>query len=235
MAFTDSPTQDAELRAALAAYPAAALPHVLILAAGRGERFLASGGASHKLQAEVAPGISVLQATLAAVQASGLPWHLERGPHPGMGDSIAAAVKATPDAHGWLILPADLPLIAPASLQTIALTLLGHRPAGAVEDVEAQGQCRQASLMEGDATGLRVVQPQWQGQSGHPVAFSKAAFASLIQLAGDKGAASIVRQAAQQSSLMQIALQDEGTVLDVDTVPLLERARQLWLQRSART
>ncbi len=67
-------------------------PCVLVLAAGRGERFLASGGSTHKLQAMLGPQ-TVLQTTLAAVQASGLPWHVEYGPHPGMGDSIAAAVK----------------------------------------------------------------------------------------------------------------------------------------------
>lgn len=97
-------------------------PCVLVLAAGRGERFLASGGSSHKLQAML--GLqTVLQTTLAAVQASGLPWHLEYGPHPGMGDSIAAAVKATAGANGWLVLPADLPLIQASTLQQLALQL----------------------------------------------------------------------------------------------------------------
>jgi len=64
---------------------------VIVLASGRGERFLASGGKVHKLQAPL-PGKSVLQHTLAAVRASGLPYHREQAAHPGMGDSIAAAV-----------------------------------------------------------------------------------------------------------------------------------------------
>jgi molybdenum cofactor cytidylyltransferase len=87
-----------------------------------GESFLASGGSSHKLQAMLGQQ-TVLQTTLAAVQASGLPWHLECGPHPGMGDSIAAAVKATAGAKGWLILPADLPLVQAATLHELALQL----------------------------------------------------------------------------------------------------------------
>ncbi len=66
---------------------------VLILASGRGERFRASGGTVHKLAAPL-EGASVLEHTLAAVRASGLAWHLEEGGHPGMGDSLAAAVGA---------------------------------------------------------------------------------------------------------------------------------------------
>ena len=75
------------------------LPVVLVLASGRGERFLASGGQVHKLRA-LLDGKPVLERTLDAVRASGLPWHLEDVGHPGMGDSIAAAVRATQDAAG---------------------------------------------------------------------------------------------------------------------------------------
>ena len=101
----------------------AALPVVLVLASGRGERFRASGGIGHKLQA-LLRGKTVLQHTLAAVRASGLPWHLEDAGHPGMGDSIAAAVRATADAPGWLVLPGDLPLVQGATLRAVLDELL---------------------------------------------------------------------------------------------------------------
>ncbi|HEY2256300.1 MAG TPA: NTP transferase domain-containing protein, partial [Variovorax sp.] len=97
-------------------------PTVIVLASGRGERFRAAGGAGHKLQAPLA-GSTVLAHTLAAVRASGLPWHLEDIGHPGMGDSIAAAVRATSGAAGWLILPGDLPLVQPATLHAVARAL----------------------------------------------------------------------------------------------------------------
>lgn len=184
-------------------------PCVLVLAAGRGDRFLASGGSSHKLQAML--GLqTVLQNTLAAVQASGLPWHLECGPHPGMGDSIAAAVKATAGANGWLILPADLPLIQASTLQQLALQL-------------AQLESRK----------LRVIQPFYQGQKGHPVAFSRAAAQELAELSGDLGAASIVRNAAANQRLQRWDCDDIGCVLDVDTVQALEEARRIWQQRNS--
>lgn len=184
-------------------------PCVLVLAAGRGERFLASGGSSHKLHAML--GLqTVLQTTLAAVQASGLPWHLEYGPHPGMGDSIAAAVKATAGANGWLVLPADLPLIQASTLQQLALQL-------------AQLESRE----------LRVIQPFYQGQKGHPVAFSRAAAQELAELSGDLGAASIVRNAAENQRLRRWDCDDIGCVLDVDTVQALEEARRIWQARNS--
>ncbi|CAM4260531.1 MobA-like NTP transferase domain-containing protein [Comamonas aquatilis] len=186
------------------------LPCVLILAAGRGERFLASGGSTHKLAATLGNS-TVLDATLAAVQASGLPWHLERGPHPGMGDSIAAAVRATQGAKargGWMILPADLPLVLPATLQAVAHT-----------------------LQQAGSGGLAVVQPLYQGQKGHPVAFSQAAADALMGLSGDQGASAIVQQVRAVGGWHALAVDDVGVVLDVDTVTALEQARKIWRER----
>ena len=204
---------------AFAASTAISQPTVLVLAAGRGERFLASGGTCHKLQAEIAEGVTVLQAVLAAVQASGLPFHVEHGPHAGMGDSIAAAVRATRQAPGWLILPADLPLILPASLRRVAQAL-------AIGADELDEFAVQEAIPR-----PRVVQPAFRGQTGHPVGFSKAAFAQLCDLQGDQGASAIVKQARAQGGLQLLELDDGGVVTDVDTLPLLEQARQKWQAR----
>ena len=136
---------------------------MLVLASGRGERFLASGGSTHKLRALLA-GKPVLDHVLDAVRASGLPWHLEDAGHPGMGDSIAAAVRATPDANGWLILPGDLPLIQGPTLCLLA---------------DALGQ-------------YEVVIPVCNGQRGHPVGFSAACRDSLLKLSGNQGAAPVI-------------------------------------------
>lgn len=141
----------------------ARLPMVLVLASGRGERFLASGGTTHKLQADLC-GKTVLERTLDAVRASGLNWHLEDAGHPGMGDTIAAAVRRTSDAFGWLVLPADLPLIAPQTLLFLAQS-----------DVAAD-----------------VLVPDYQGKRGHPVRFAARCGAALCGLHGEQGAASVV-------------------------------------------
>lgn len=142
-----------------------AKPTVIVLASGRGERFKASGGTVHKLKALLA-GKTVSQHTLDAVHASGLPWHLEADDHPGMGDSIAAAVRATANACGWLILPADLPLIQSATILAIAASLQQHE----------------------------VVLPIYRGQRGHPVGFGAACGTALQQLKGDQGAASVLKK-----------------------------------------
>ena len=139
-----------------------ALPVVLVLASGRGTRFVASGGQGSKLQALLA-GRPVLQWTLAAVRASGLPWHVEGGGHAGMGDSIAAAVRATPGAPGWLVLPGDLPLLGPGTLRALA----------------------------GAPSTLDVVVPVVNGQRGHPVRFSARCGPGLVRLQGPGGAAAV--------------------------------------------
>lgn len=185
------------------------MPCVLVLAAGRGERFRASGGRGHKLAADLC-GRPVLAWTLAAVRASGLPWHVERGPHPGMGDSIAAAVRATRQAGGWLVLPADLPLVLPQTLCMVAAAL--QRPHGG---------------------GLQVVRPGFGTVPGHPVGFSAAAREALLALSGDAGAVAVVREAAALGALETWATDDEGTVLDVDTPAALEAARALLARRLA--
>lgn len=174
------------------------LPTVLILASGRGERFLVSGGTTHKLQALLA-GKTVLQHTLDAVKASGLPWHLEDSGHPGMGDSIAAAVSKTPDAAGWLVLPADLPLIQPTTLLQVAEALQPN-------DVVLPCYVR---------AGIE--------QRGHPVGFGTVCKQDLLNLSGNKGAVGVIIA----YTAMKIIVNDIGIITDIDTVDDLARAEIL--------
>lgn len=175
-------------------------PVVIVLAAGLGERFRAAGGQQHKLDALLG-GQSVRGHVLAAVQASGLPWHVVEREHTqhlpvqGMGSSIATGVAATASASGWLILPADLPLIQPESLRRVAQAL-GTHP---------------------------VVVPFVQGQRGHPVGFGARCRDALLALQGDAGAHSVV----QQHSPQRIALNDRGCILDVDTPQDLAEAERI--------
>lgn len=178
---------------------AASLPTVIVLASGRGERFLASGGSGAKLQALLA-GKPVLAHTLAAVAASGLPWHLEDAGHPGMADSIAAAVRRTADAAGWLILPGDLPLVQPATLRQVAGALQG---------------------------GFHAAQPQYRGERGHPVGFGRMCRDSLLALAGEQGAAPVLRALRAAQRVAEVVVDDVGIVTDIDTVDALARAEAL--------
>jgi molybdenum cofactor cytidylyltransferase len=143
---------------------------VIVLAAGLGERFRAAGGMQHKLDAPLGQR-TVKEHVLHAVRSSGLPWHVVEAAHTahlpvqGMGSSIATGVKATAKAPGWLILPADLPLIRADTLQHVAQALQQHT----------------------------VVVPRVQGQAGHPVGFGAACRDALQQLSGDQGAKSVMQ------------------------------------------
>lgn len=82
----------------------------------------------------------------------------------GMGHSIAAGVSAAGDAEGWLILPADMPLVQPATLLAVA-DGLEHYP---------------------------VCYAQYRGIQGHPVGFGTELYSELVALQGDEGARRIV-------------------------------------------
>ena len=159
------------------------LPVVIVLAAGRGSRF---AGPRHKLAQDLGMG-SVLGQTIAHAIESRLPvvvvttaslaaeaarWVAGRdvvvlpevgsaGAGPlGMGFSIAAGVSARSDAGGWLVLPGDMPLVAPGTLVAVAAALAQHP----------------------------VVYAQHRGRRGHPVGFGAELFSELVALSGDEGA-----------------------------------------------
>lgn len=160
---------------------------VIVLAAGKGTRFL---GADHKL-AQPLGAATVLGATLRNAIASHL--HVvvvtteafadlarrtvaardvivlpevgsDESVALGMGYSIAAGVGARPDASGWLILPGDMPMVQPATLQAVARQL-EHHP---------------------------VVYAQHNGRRGHPVGFATELYSELVTLSGDEGARRLV-------------------------------------------
>ena len=181
------------------------MPVEIVLAAGRGERFAASGGAVHKLQALLA-GKPVIDHVLDAVKASGLPYHVVSADPArlGMGDSIAAGVRATPGANGWLILPADLPLITSDTLRRIAF-----------------------------ASPCAVTVPVFNGQRGHPVRFGHECVQELFNLQGNQGAFQMIRARAATDSVAFMAVDDVGCITDVDTLDDLQRAETLFKNRCA--
>jgi molybdenum cofactor cytidylyltransferase len=169
-------------------------PVVVVLAAGKGSRF---EGASHKLVQPMG-GSTVLGCTLANVLESGLPMVVvttaaladeaaravasrdvlvldDARAARGVAHSIAAGVTARADAPGWLVLPADMPLIKASTLRAVADALPGHA----------------------------VVFAQHQGRRGHPVGFSSELFSELLALEGDEGARRLV--ARYPSRAVQVA------------------------------
>ena len=178
-------------------------PCVIVLAAGRGERFAASGGQVHKLQALLA-GKRVIDHVMSAVISSGLAYHVvdadpARG---GMGDSIAAGVRAAKSASCWLILPADLPLVTSETLKAMAF-----------------------------APPCAIAVPVVNGQRGHPVRFGSVCAQELLELKGNKGAAHIISAQAAIYSVAFVELNDIGCITDIDTLADLQRAEILLKNR----
>lgn len=166
-----------------------ARPVVVVLAAGQGSRF---GGPLHKLgqplgQAsvlgQVLRHVLASQLELVVVTTESLAEEARRsvasrdvvlvpavgelapaGASLGMGYSIASGVAARPNASGWLIMPADMPLVLPSTLVTVARQL-EHHP---------------------------IAYAQHQGRRGHPVGFAGELYSELVALNGDEGARRLV-------------------------------------------
>jgi molybdenum cofactor cytidylyltransferase len=173
-------------------------PAVVVLAAGRGSRFRGSGhkleqnlgGTSggdtllaRSLRHAIATQLPVVVVTtpalapavhklIAARDVVTLPERDAQGrPQPiGMGHSIVAGVSATGDADGWLILPADMPLVQPATIMAVAAGLERYP----------------------------VCYAQYRGIQGHPVGFGTELYSELMALQGDEGARRIVARYAAQ-------------------------------------
>ncbi|MCB2020801.1 MAG: nucleotidyltransferase family protein [Rhizobacter sp.] len=162
-------------------------PVVVVLAAGRGSRFQSP---EHKLVQPFGAS-SVLGTTLGKVLASQLPMVVvataamsevagrsvatrdvvvvpevgqTRTLPLGMGYSIACGVGARPDATGWLVLPGDMPMVKPETLQAVARALEDHT----------------------------IAYAQYRGRRGHPVGFAAELFSELATLSGDDGARRLI-------------------------------------------
>jgi molybdenum cofactor cytidylyltransferase len=154
-------------------------PVVVVAAAGRGRPF---AGRGHQL-GQALGSSTVLGTTLGQVLASALPVVVvtteslatdaarvvarkdlivlpsgEAGC--GLGHSIAVGVMARPQAAGWVVLPADMPLVGPRALVTVAAALDDHA----------------------------VVYAQHHGRRGHPVGYAPGLYSELAALASDDDA-----------------------------------------------
>lgn len=177
----------------------------ILLAAGRASRFgsdkrlhlLAEGtpmavASARKLcavcdqvVAVVSPGSDALVSLLAA---EGIESTVAEAAALGIGHSLAAGVRATPQAAAWLVALADMPFIAASSYERVTAAL------------------RQ---------GASIAAPTLHGRRGHPVGFSHAWYAQLANLSGDEGARAIL--AAAGAAIVLCEVDDENILRDVDT------------------
>jgi molybdenum cofactor cytidylyltransferase len=217
------------------------LPTILLLCAGKSQRFQALGGEGSKLNAMIGPK-TVKEHVLTCIKQSMLPHLIVEPedtsdlPNPGMGTSIAWGVSRTPQANGWLILPADLPLIKPSTLKAVAQELMQANLSASFHSTihpstDANNNNNKKNNISGNDSKLDThtsppfcVAPLFDGERGHPVGFSKALGHQLMSLQGDTGA----REILITHTPKLIIVDDPGCVMDVDTPQLLEAARAHW-------
>jgi len=88
-----------------------------------------------------------------------------------------------------------------------ALVLLGDMPRVPASVVEP--------LVAAVRAGAQAAAPMFQGQRGHPVAFSAALFPQLLALTGDQGAGRLLTGLGEGLTLVEAP--DDGVLYDVDT------------------
>jgi molybdenum cofactor cytidylyltransferase len=112
----------------------------------------------------------------------------------GMGTSLAAGVRATPDANGWIVALADMPFVRPETIRTVAKAL---------------------------QDGASIAAPSFQGKRGHPVGFARRFYEELSSLRGDDGARLFLKQHPDWVTLFEV--DDPGVLRDIDKPSDLER------------
>lgn len=166
------------------------LPVGILLAAGRGRRFDPSGHRKKLLQAlpgsgdvVAAASARVLTGVLARVVAvvrpgdddvaavlrgAGCEVVIAAHADDGMAASLAAALRYSLDAgvapSGWIVALADMPFVAPATVQALVAALAG---------------------------GAQIAAPICDGRRGNPAGFAASLLPELLALQGDEGARSL--------------------------------------------
>lgn len=182
----------------------------ILLASGVGRRFgadklmhpLADGtpvavASARNLVAAIPDAVAVVRSassTLAReLRAAGCRIAVCRDADEGMGRTLAAGVRASRDASGWVVALADMPFVAPASIRAVA---------------------------EGLVEGAAIAAPAFAGRRGHPVGLARRFKDDLLALRGDEGARRIL--AAHEDWITLYEVGDPGVLKDIDTPADLE-------------
>ena len=105
----------------------------------------------------------------------------------GMGTSLAAGVRAAPEADGWVVALADMPFLSPETIRVIAKAI---------------------------SDGAAIAAPAYRGERGHPVGFARRFYDELSALHGDQGARELLAQHRDLIKLYEV--EDAGVLRDID-------------------
>ncbi len=178
----------------------------ILLAAGQGSRFDASGKQNKLMQllpsgdavavasaknllsvfpealAVTRPGAAELAA---ALQSTGCRVLRCADAERGMASSLVYGLQHAGDCAGWMIALGDMPYVQTATLQAMLQEL---------------------------RKGAGIVVPVHQGRRGNPVGFSRAYLPQLLALSGDQGARSLLKN----YPVTEVVVDDAGIHADID-------------------
>jgi putative nucleotidyltransferase with HDIG domain len=107
----------------------------------------------------------------------------------GMYSSVQAGIKSlSEDVDACFLLPADIPLVRPATVKTIIGRYESRRPA--------------------------IIYPAFRGQHGHPPLIARSLFAEILAGDGAGGLRALLQRHDEEAS--EIDVFDEGVLLDMD-------------------
>ncbi len=184
----------------------------ILLAAGRGSRFDASG-ARNKLLAPLADGTPVAVAAARNLLACRPPL------------VAVVAVVAQSEALASALLAAGCNVTrCPTADQGMAASLIHginyaeqkYAPAGfllALADMPGIAPATIGQLLQHGNAEHSICAPYWQGQRGHPVWFARSHLPALRALTGDMGARALMQAHAHTG----VAVEDAGILQDVDS------------------
>ncbi len=197
--------------------PAKARVAAVVLAAGQSRRM----GRINKLLAEI-DGAPMIVRTVETVMASGAnpivvatghqadrvraaigerPVRFVHNPDyaKGLASSLQAALAGIPDdVDGAVFCLGDMPRVTPAHLDRLIEAFAGHdRPA--------------------------ICVPTHNGKRGNPVLWHRRFFEEMAQVAGDTGARHLIGEHAE--SVIEVAIDNDGVLLDIDTPEALSAAQ----------
>jgi len=134
----------------------------------------------------------------ASVAAAGLPVEIVENPDPSKGQlsSLLAGLGTLDEAEAALVMPVDQPLV---TAETVARLLRVYRE-----------------------TRAPVIRPCRGKQHGHPVVFDRSVFEALRRADLSRGARDVI--AACGPAVVDVATDDEGAFVDIDTPDEYERA-----------
>ena len=128
---------------------------------------------------------------------SGVLTVLNEDPSRGLASSLVIGIGSLPDdADGALIMLGDMPLVT-------------------ADDCDALIRAGRPD---------RITVPVVGGRRGNPVLWHRLFFQEMLHLTGDRGARTLLER--YPDRVTEVALQNPGLLLDIDTQPELDRARQ---------